>query len=83
MAQRLLLDKMVEFVFIERMSDFGNLYPGEFIVMPLGIQDARETHRLQVIDENLIDAELIVELTAEEGLLLIQDMLGTLELMKD
>lgn len=76
MLQRIFMDKTVDNIYIEQVQS-----PGEFIIMPLGIANQKEVHFLKIINIELLNNDFVFELTSEQALLLIGDILEAGELM--
>ena len=76
MLQRIFMDKTVDNIYIEQVQS-----PGEFIIMPLGIANQKEVHFLKIINIELLNNDFVFELTGEQALLLIGDILEAGELM--
>lgn len=76
MLQRIFMDKTVDNIYIEQVQS-----PGEFIIMPLGIANQKEVHSLKIINIELLNNDFVFELTSEQALLLIGDILEAGELM--
>lgn len=76
MLQRIFMDKTVGNIYIEQVQ-----CPGEFIIMPLGIANQKEVHFLKIINIELLNNDFVFELTSEQALLLIRDILEAGELM--
>ena len=76
MLQRIFMDKTVDNIYIEQVQS-----PGEFIIMPLGIANQKEVHFLKIINIELLNNDFVFELTSEQALLLIDDILEAGELM--
>jgi hypothetical protein len=76
MLQRIFMDKTVDNIYIEQIQA-----PGEFIIMPLGIANQKEVHFLKIINIELLNNDFVFELTSEQSLLLIRDILEAGELM--
>ena len=76
MLQRIFMDKTVDNIYIEQVQS-----PGEFIIMPLGIANQKEVHFLKVINIELLNNDFVFELTSEQALLLIGNILEAGELM--
>ncbi len=76
MLQRIFMDKTVDNIYIEQVQS-----PGEFIIMPLGIANQKEVHFLKIINIELLNNDFVFELTSEQALLLIRDILEAGELM--
>ena len=70
------MDKTVDNIYIEQVQS-----PGEFIIMPLGIANQKEVHFLKIINIELLNNDFVFELTSEQALLLIRDILEAGELM--
>ena len=77
MLQRIFMDKTVDNIYIEQVQS-----PGEFIIMPLGIANQKEVHFLKIINIELLNSDLVFELTVEQALLLIHDIFEAWELME-
>ena len=76
MLRRIFMDKTVDNIYIEQVQS-----PGEFIIMPLGIVNQKEVHFLKIINIELLNNDFVFELTSEQALLLIGDILEAGELM--
>lgn len=76
MLQRIFMDKTVDNIYIEQVQS-----PGEFIIMPLGIANQKEVHFLKIINIELLNNDFVFELTSEQALSLIDDILEAGELM--
>ena len=76
MLRRIFMDKTVDNIYIEQVQS-----PGEFIIMPLGIANQKEVHFLKIINIELLNNDFVFELTSEQALLLIGDILEAGELM--
>ena len=76
MLRRIFMDKTVDNIYIEQVQS-----PGEFIIMPLGIANQKEVHFLKIINIELLNNDFVFELTSEQALLLIRDILEAGELM--
>ena len=76
MLQRIFMDKTVDNIYIEQVQSLG-----EFIIMPLGIANQKEVHFLKIINIELLNNDFVFELTSEQALLLIRDILEAGELM--
>lgn len=70
------MDKTVDNIYIEQVQSLG-----EFIIMPLGIANQKEVHFLKIINIELLNNDFVFELTSEQALLLIRDILEAGELM--